>query len=768
MRRYLTTIFALFTMTALANTQVQQAIVKSKGRISAEGKIVPGTSLSGTFVTIRGGNTWESNAQGRLSFPVDKDAPFYLQKVEKTGYILSDYDILARSLRHSASTPLYIVLEKQGDKIADELAAAQKIRRTLNSRLFTRKRELDALLAANKIAEEEYRTQLQRLIANQQSAEAMVKSMSEEFAKIDFDRIDDFYREISSLILDGKLEKADSLLATKGDVNKDVNQLNEHRKANALFRRQLEKRDSVAHRQMVDIADRCYKKSQIHQLRFEHDSVVYYLSLRADLDTLNIEWQKAVASHISRYQSDYDRAISIYNKALMISLAINGKNHQETGVLYNDIGVAYRSAGDSKKALEYQLLAKEILEPLADYEFIGGIYSNLLVTYMNLSDYENVKKYIQLTLANIPQRPVYAPSVCRLSAAKGLEWLKDNESMLQAEQILTEGLEFCYRELGENNILTANCLESLASMYCQRDILSLSERATDLMTKALNIKKKIYGEQHIAIAESILMQSQLYIATGNSAQALGCCKEALAIMESIGMVEHNVTASILGCSAIFHKKLNDLESAEKDALRALGILKKLYGEVHDHMVPMYLELSSICVKKGDKANAIGYAEKSLDIRKAIYGENNHKTAKGYLDLGNIYKDMGNSKKALFYYSNAAQITEQGHKSIDSYMIYDNIAMLCYNAKRYKEAIENYLKADNEVIAYNGANSTYRGSIQLGLASAYAELGDYSKALEHATLAYNIFKKNLPEENQAVAAAKEMVILLTNVLKQIKQ
>lgn len=95
-------------------------------------------------------------------------------------------------------------------------------------------------------------------------------------------------------------------------------------------------------------------------------------------------------------------------------------------------------------------------------------------------------------------------------------------------------------------------------------------------------------------------------------------------------------------------------------------------------------------------------------------------------------------------------------------------MLCYNAKRYKEAIENYLKADNEVIAYHGASSTYRGSIQRGLAYAYVEIGDYSKALEHATLAYNIFKKNLPEENQAVAAAKEMVILLSNALKQTKQ
>ena len=102
------------------------------------------------------------------------------------------------------------------------------------------------------------------------------------------------------------------------------------------------------------------------------------------------------------------------------------------------------------------------------------------------------------------------------------------------------------------------------------------------------------------------------------------------------------------------------------------------------------------------------------------------------------------------------------------LIYDNIAMLCCNAKRYKEAIENYLKADNEFTAYIGANSTYRGSIQLGLASAYVEIGDYPKALEHATLAYNIFKKNLPEEAPLVAAAKEMVILLTNVLKQIKQ
>ncbi len=638
----------------------------------------------------------------------------------------------------------------------------------MNNRLLAQKREADSLLAANKIAEDEYRSLLQKLLDDQTAAEMLVQSMSEEYAKIDFDQVDDFYRNISLLILNGELQKADSLLSTKGDINKDIADLNIHRKANEDIRKRLNKREQSAYNKMMDIADRCHKKSQIHQLRFEHDSVVYYLSLRAKLDTLNLEWQKAVASHILVYQSDYDRVISLYNKALEISIAHHGENHRETAILYNDIGVAHRKAGNSKKAVEYQLRAMDILQLHPDFENIGSIYANLVITYTTLSDYECVKKYIPLCLENIPQEPISNNIACRLNAANGYYSIGDKESLLQAEKIITEALEECYKELGENHILTANCLHSLGVMYCRNAILQRSGKGVEFLTKALNIKKKIFGEKHTEIAMSLLSIAQSYTPNRDFAKARHYCNEALKVMEDIGLSYHPVTAQILGHCALFNYILNDLENAKNSALQALDIQKMLYGDKHADIAGTYSVLSSIYLKMGDKSNAVDCAEKDLKISIALYGENNYQIANCYKNLGDLYKDMGKSQEALHHYSNAARIVEQGFRFNSSYLIYIGIAEIYENKKKYSEAINNYIKADNEIVAYYGSEDIHRGSVQSNLFMAYYKDGNLTKALEHAILARDIFQKHLPEDHDAVVTAKDVIQKLQSVLAKDKR
>ena len=768
MKLFIYIFFTLMTLSVQAKTYTQQGIIKTKGRMLNDGSVEPGTTLPATFVTIRGGNTWESDSNGKISFPVDKDSPFYIQKVQKSGYILTDYDLLSHALKYSNSTPIYITLEKQGDKTADELAAAQKIRRTLNNKLLAQKCEADSLLAANKIAEDEYRSLLQKLLENQTAAEMLVKSMSEEYAKIDFDQVDDFNRRISSMILNGELQEADSLLSTKGDLNKDITRLNIHRKANDDIRYRLEKHEDAAYRKMMDIADRCHKKAQIHQLRFEHDSVVYYLSLRAKLDTLNLEWQKAVASHILVYQSDYDRVISLYNKALEISIAHHGENHRETAILYNDIGVAHRKAGNSKKAVEYQLRAMDILQLHPDFENIGSIYANLVITYTTLSDYECVKKYIPLCLENIPQEPISNNIACRLNAANGYYSIGDKESLLQAEKIITEALEECYKELGENHILTANSLHSLGVMYCKYALLQQNGKGVDYLTKALNIKKKIYGEKHMEIAISLLSISQSYIPNRDFAKAIYYCNEALRVMENIGLSYHPITVQILSHCAIYNYSLSDLENAKNRALQALDIQKMLYGEKHADTAGLYMMLSSIYLEMGDKSNAVDCAEKDLKISIALYGENNYQIATCYKNLGDLYKDMGKSQEALHHYSNAARIVEQGCRTNTSYLIYMGIAEIYENKKKYNEAINNYIKADDEIVAYYGSEDIHRGSIQMNLCTTYYYDGNPTKALEHAILARDIFQKHLPENHEAVVAAKEAIQKIQEALANDKR
>ena len=109
--------------------------------------------------------------------------------------------------------------------------------------------------------------------------------------------------------------------------------------------------------------------------------------------------------------------------------------------------------------------------------------------------------------------------------------------------------------------------------------------------------------------------------------------------------------------------------------------------------------------------------------------------------------------------------EQGLKSDVSYLIYEKIGDVYKNRKRYKEAIDNYIKADNLTIAYGGINAIERGSVQFRLCSTYYDDGNLTKALEHAILARDIWQKHLPEDHDSVVTAKEAVQNLQEALKR---
>ena len=230
MKRFLTLSLCII-MSMMATAQTQQGYVKTKGRLSNNGSVIAGQRLSGASVTLKGGNTVLSKQNGTFSFPVPAQT-YYLQNVQKQGYLLTDPDILSKQYAYS-SNPLVLVLETPDQQADDKLDAEKKIRRTLQHQLQEKEDEIESLKEQQKLTEEEYRKQLQELYAQQESNEKLISEMADRYSRMDFDEVDEFNRRISQFILDGKLTKADSLLNTKGDINSRAAILRQHQEANA-------------------------------------------------------------------------------------------------------------------------------------------------------------------------------------------------------------------------------------------------------------------------------------------------------------------------------------------------------------------------------------------------------------------------------------------------------------------------------------------------------------------------------------------------------
>ena len=78
------------------------------------------------------------------------------------------------------------------------------------------------LLAENKITEQEYQQALQQLNTERSDNYKLISDMAERYSTLDYDQMDEFYRQISYYIEQCEFTKADSLLKTRGDVNKQI------------------------------------------------------------------------------------------------------------------------------------------------------------------------------------------------------------------------------------------------------------------------------------------------------------------------------------------------------------------------------------------------------------------------------------------------------------------------------------------------------------------------------------------------------------------
>lgn len=101
--------FSLLACTISGVAQTQQGIVKTKGRLNSDGSVSAGQRIAGASVTVKGRATVLSKQNGTFSFPMP-DKVYYLQSVQKQGYVLTDPDVLSRQYAYSVN-PLELVLE---------------------------------------------------------------------------------------------------------------------------------------------------------------------------------------------------------------------------------------------------------------------------------------------------------------------------------------------------------------------------------------------------------------------------------------------------------------------------------------------------------------------------------------------------------------------------------------------------------------------------------------------------------------------------------
>lgn len=562
---FLIAIVALPFVTA-AQTRRQQAIVKTHGRLQDDGSVVAGSRIPEALIVLKDGAKIFSDSAGELSFSVSASAGYSLTKVSKAGYILSDWDIISRPQKYSA-TPLDILLESIEEQNAYRRIIERKVRKNYNAQLNALQERIDSLETLADADRREIAKLQADLDKSYDAAEQYVDEMTNRYLNIDFDRAGEFDRKISACILNGELEKADSMLATRGDIVERV--------------RQNKALQQAVAQDMEEVGRDCYRKFEIASQRLQRDSAAYYLELRANLDPHNIDWQQEASAYISEILADYKRALGILEPALEYSRQHYGE-HATTANLYNDIGFVNYAQGYYAKAMDHYNKALAIWEKVLelDHPNTATAYSNIGMVYYAQGDY-----------------------------AKALEYC--NKALAIREKVL--GLDHPDTAMSYNNIGTV--------YFAQGDYV----KPLEYYNMALEIQEKVLGLTHPDTAMSYNNIGVVYSYQGDYTKALDYYTKALDIDEKAFGLEHPATADIYNNIGLVYSAEDDYDKAFEHYNKALVIREKLFGVWHPNTAISYNNIGVVYYAQGDYVKALEYFDKALNIYKKVYGEDDEQT-----------------------------------------------------------------------------------------------------------------------------------------------
>ena len=687
MRRIFWLMMMAMSVTMVAQTQ--QGVVKTRGRM-VNGKHVPGQGLSGATIQVQGRSAVVSQGGGTFSFPIPSPT-FLVQSVTKQGYQLVDADAMKKPFKHSAN-PLYLVMEMPEQQRADQLAKERRLRRDLQRRLQQKEDEVENL----NISLDEKNRLLQEINKERDDNEKIIKDLSRYYATLDYDQLEEFQRTVNNLLEDGQLEKADSLLRSRGNMASRVLSNLMEQKAEAEEAEELALRQSrlttskeITMKRRDDIAADCYSFFQRFLQIHQNDSAAWYLELRASLDTTNVVWLDDLAWFSNTYMANYAKALDYYEKALRCASAMVEKDSDDIARLHYKIGGVCMSLNQYDKALEYVQKALNIFISLYDEDDtdVADCYDRIGLIYDRKGNWgrsiENLEKAFNIRLEICDNDDMdIASSINNIAVVCSNYGEVDSAYM----DLLTSAIGIALDNFDEDDVRLASFYNNIATAFSD---FGKQDSALYYCQKALSLYKKEFGELHPDVALMYFNMGSFYVRQEQYNESFAFYRKALGIYQSVFGERHEKVAdcySELGTSYFLQ---DSLDVAMEYFQKALEIRRSLFGEQHDDVATSYRCIGHVHFRRQDYLLALDCYSKALKIREEVLGRGHIETAKVCHDIADTYKDFGLLGTAVSYYQRTIGIYKQNGKKEKLIELYGELGDVYYENVDYDAALECY-------------------------------------------------------------------------------
>jgi tetratricopeptide (TPR) repeat protein len=225
----------------------------------------------------------------------------------------------------------------------------------------------------------------------------------------------------------------------------------------------------------------------------------------------------------------------------------------------------------------------------------------------------------------------------------------------QAEPLYQQALELRKRLLGEEHPYVATSLNNLAFLYHSQGRYAEAE---PLYLQALELRKHLLGEEHPYVATSLNNLAVLYRSQGRYAEAEPLYLQALELRKRLLGEDHPYVATSLNTLAGLYKSQGRYAEAEPLYLQALELRKRLLGEDHPYIATSLNDLALLYSSQGRYDQAEPLYLQALKLYKRLLGEDHPYVATSLNNLAGLYKSQGRYEQAEPLYLQALELKER--------------------------------------------------------------------------------------------------------------
>ncbi|MBN2607899.1 MAG: tetratricopeptide repeat protein [Candidatus Fermentibacteraceae bacterium] len=301
---------------------------------------------------------------------------------------------------------------------------------------------------------------------------------------------------------------------------------------------------------------------------------------------------------------------------------------------------------------------------------------------------------------------------------------------------------------------------------CQGDYA----KALEYGLKALEIRRKVFGEEHPDVAASHHNVGDALYEQGEYSEALEHYEKALAIRRGAYGEEHPDVADSLNDMCIINRELGRYSEALAYGRKSLDIRRKIFGEEAPAAAIPLVNIGSVHYYRSEYGEALDYYQRGLAIMSRVYGEEHPKIAILHNNIGSVCQCLGDYEKALEHArkSLSMDLNVYGEEHPNVADSYHNIGTICYRKGEYEKALDYYQKSLAIRVRISGPEHPRVSISYHNIGIIHKEQGEYATALEYFRKSLDICLKFYGDEHPGLAGSYYEIACCLYALNEVDQ